>query len=169
MKKQYILTIICLLICTNTFAQSNRNSVYVEIGGNGGAYSINYDRLFILSQQLRFAPRIGISWLGSDRFTAPIEANLLLGKNSDSKNFAEFGLGTTIVSKKSKNINGFTLSDEIIDEKGMNALLSSRLGFRHQKPQGGFMYRIGFTLLYNSYPIDHKFIPFGGVSLGYTF
>jgi hypothetical protein len=169
MSKFSLLFIILSLVFTNGFAQFKSNTIYAEIGGNGGLYSLNYDKLFILSQQLKLAPRIGISWLGGDRFTLPIEANLLLGKNTDSKNYAEFGIGTTIVSKKTQNISDFSVVNETINEKGANAILTSRLGFRHQKPSGGFMYRIGLTFLYNSQSEDHKLLPFGGISFGHSF
>jgi hypothetical protein len=51
--------------------------------------------------------------------------------------------------------------------------LFGRIGYRFQNPDGGWLFRIGFTPFisyFNDYVgADHLIYPFGGISLGYSF
>ncbi|RZK50092.1 MAG: hypothetical protein EOO99_02580 [Pedobacter sp.] len=162
-----------MFISIFSHAQLNRNSLYVELGGNSGIYSLNYDRLLDVNNRLKFAPRIGFSTIGRRWFSIPFEANILWSKQENAKNFAEFGLGTTFIQTKSRNFNFgggiIDLDPETGDSKSKSRLLLvGRLGFRHQKPQGGFMFRIGLNILSNTQN-DFKIKPFPSISLGHSF
>jgi len=62
-KTKYIILTIFLLILVNAFSQEKpaNNDVYVEIGGNGLYYSINYERILLRTGFTYFALRGGIS------------------------------------------------------------------------------------------------------------
>ncbi|MCY1554997.1 hypothetical protein D9M68_916150 [compost metagenome] len=123
-----------------------------------------------MSERSYFAPRLGFSSLGRGRFVIPAEVNFLLGKTAASKNFAEFGLGATLSTKKGEGIADFDLTDDpqTLSNEGSHLFYTLRAGYRHQKPEGGLMFRLGFTLL--AAPNEpSSVLPFGGFSLGYSF
>lgn len=143
-----------------------KNSIYAELLGNGGVYSINYDRIFQLSEGVKLVPRVGFATL-QNVLIFPLEANVLLSKSSTSKNFFESGLGVTIL----KPLNGFsgqylTINGYDYDfaNKAVNTPLIIRAGFRHQKPSGGFMYRTGLLLFTGKETLITI-----GIGLGYSF
>ena len=111
-------------------------------------------------------PRIGFSRF--EKVTIiPVEANIILSKRDTSKNFFETGLGLTIL-KPSNEFSGRLLSINGYDYNLNNKLsitpLIIRVGFRHQKPSGGFMYRTGLILYTNKEALITL-----GIGLGYTF
>jgi len=70
-----------------------RNSVYLELGGNGLWYSVNYDKIFSLKEKVGFSGRIGFSYLQSQdtiSIIIPVTASYLFGKKN---NFFELGGG----------------------------------------------------------------------------
>ena len=153
-------------VCTN-----QKNTIYAEIFGNGRAYSVNYDRIITISEKTKFAPRIG-SYMGGIRFTVPLEANLLFSKSATSKHFVEFGVGTTFRSPKDYE-PGLRFFDDVNAkdyEEGIWNEYTARIGYRHQKPKGGWMYRAGILSIYMPYRTKNKiFFPMPAVSVGYTF
>ena len=159
--KKIILTIICTLFGHfSTFSQENtleitpkikHHSIYLELGGNSGAYSVNYDYSLSVSESAKLAVGTGLSALSLYSYNdgpAPVqntqffitpEANLLFGKNSHHL------------------------------ETGVSLLLfqipALRVGYRYQPAKGGFLFRAGFTpLLFRM-----EIFPWGGISFGYTF
>ncbi|WP_293784685.1 hypothetical protein [uncultured Pedobacter sp.] len=169
-----ILTALLFMIGFKAVAQDStlikpyikKNSIYAELLGNGGVYSINYDRIFQLSKKVKIVPRVGFSTL-DEVLIFPLEANLLLSKSNTSKNFFETGIGLTIL----KPLNGFsgqllTINgyDYNFDNKAVKTPVMIRVGFRHQKPTGGLMYRTGALLITG----DETILTIG-IGLGYTF
>ena len=127
------------------------HSVYLELGGNSGAYSLNYDYSMYVSEGTKLAFGAGLGLLDmmtyrdeptptqSTLFFFTPEANLLFGKNSHHL------------------------------ETGVSLLLfqipALRVGYRYQPAKGGFLFRAGFTpLLFRM-----EIFPWGGISFGYTF
>lgn len=104
---------------TVTTPYFRKNSIYAELLGNGGVYSINYDRIFQLSKQVKIVPRVGFSTL-DEVLIFPLEANLLLSKSNTSKNFFETGIGLTIL----KPLNGF--QDSCLRLTDMIIILTTR-------------------------------------------
>jgi hypothetical protein len=144
-----------------------KNLVYVELLGNGGMYSVNYERMFgnVLSA------RIGGSYttftttdskggnLRGTLITAPVLVNYLAGGQNHK---FELGAGATIVY----------VSGSASDEKGVRSsgdgagvLGTGVVGYRYSPADGGFVFRVGFT------PLVGKggFLPWGGISFGGTF
>lgn len=173
-----------LFVLVHISSAQKKNSVYVELGGNAVFYSFNYDRIIQLSEKLKIAPRVGFMYLPlSDiksnktfgDFNIPLELNLLFAKNSESKNFGEFGVGLNLISMK----NGYTIgpADEVVRNNSRLARVTTlRAGFRHQKPQGGLMYRIGLLVPILQDEFSEKRVGddifyrlYGGLSLGWTF
>jgi hypothetical protein len=157
------ITILCLSIflfsASPVLPQSHPNSLYVELLGNGGLYSINYDRLFTSN----IGGRIGFSYLSFKKdlflpemtlFTFPVSFSYLLGEGSSK---LELGAGITIVSGEFDWVN----------EKGSGGLVVPNLifGYRFQSSDGGFLFRIGYIPLFTSEGV----LSWVGLSMGATF
>lgn len=73
---------------SSTMSNVQRNSVYVEFVGIAGMISINYERLWPLSEKNGLGLRIGMG--SAEALTGLFEVNLIHGK---SKHFLETGIG----------------------------------------------------------------------------
>jgi hypothetical protein len=146
---------------TRVRATSDRtayNAFYIEGLGPGGFYSLNYDRL--LGENV--AVRIGASYYFVEALSAkahfvhfPLVLSGLIGA-PDHK--FEFGIGIVPVYA-SGAVGGSTYK---VYGDGFAAVGTGVLGYRYQPEDGGFMFRVGFTPLFN----DKAFLPWGGLSLG---
>ena len=72
-----------------------RNSVFLELGGNGGTFSLNYDRLLHRGKWFHTSARIGIAgyWWNGGGIGLPLEFNTLIGTH---KHFLEVGTGLMV-------------------------------------------------------------------------
>lgn len=133
-------------------AQSSpSNSVYLEVFGNGGFYSLNYERLII-----NFAGvRAGFSYiyLGDigQYISFPLMINGLLGSKHHK---LEIGAGVTIMNEASPS--SFKSWDT-------QYFKTASIGYRFQKRN--VVYKISFTPLFN----NKELIPIGGFAFGYRF
>ncbi|MXV15846.1 hypothetical protein [Hufsiella ginkgonis] len=134
-------------------------NVFVELGGQGLLFTVNYDTRFG-NRRDGLGGRAGIGYLAVDGehvTTIPLSLNYLLGKG---RSFFEIGLGATVVTAGSDD-------DSIIfDENGGNVVGTMSFAYRLQPVDKGFSLRAGFTPVFNG----DFFVPYyAGVSLGYTF
>ena len=163
--------IIALLFSSShmAFAQDARrakNSLYLELLGNGGLYSVNYDRM--LSDN--FGVRLGVSRFGFDAITLDqdpdadakisvstltLMTNYLVGKG---KHRLELGVGA-MAAFASADVDGVGG----VSGKGLSG--TGTIGYRIQPLDGGFLFRVGFTPLYNK----DGFSTWYGISLGAAF
>lgn len=167
---------------TESEALSAKNAVYIEVGGNAGWYSLNYGRIFYQKGMLKLSGSAGFSmwrhntsdqpynisktiyWLP----TLPLEISAFFGK---SKHHLEIGTGITPnLSVTVRRDPDFLRSS---DKVYLNAFIPLRLGYRYQKPEGGFFFRVAYTPVFEL-PIlegnNFLFNPiFAGISLGKSF
>jgi len=136
-------------------ASGNASQIYVELGGPGVIYSINYDGR-LSKKDKGIGVRIGFgaaSAEGSSYFALPVGLNYLAGGGG---NYFEFGAGATFVSG-----NDVSIGDS---EHGTFGWLS--LGYRRQAyRKKGITWRLAFTPIFGS----GYFIPYAGGSIGYRF
>jgi hypothetical protein len=141
-----------LAVCaTPALAEQDRsasNSVFLEGGGPGLAYSLNYERIF----ENDFGLRVGFSYLSvsatagsssgsATMWTVPVLANYL-GLSSGNHSL-ELGGGATIVG-----LSGAASSMGLAASgSGTLVLGTAILGYRRQPPTGGFQFRIGLEAL----------------------
>ncbi|MBC6109722.1 hypothetical protein ACFOG5_21260 [Pedobacter fastidiosus] len=166
---------------------TKKNSIYIEALGNAIVYSVNYDRIIPISNHLKLAPRVGFEFLPRTKrnnktfgekygnWSFPLELNLLWGKDQGSKNLFEGGIGLGFFSM----IKGYTLdqNEEISTTHYQMAKISTlRLGYRHQKPEGGLMYRAGLLIRLSQDDFsksrvgdDLFYVLWPAFSVGYTF
>jgi hypothetical protein len=135
------------------------SAVYVELLGNGLLYSINYDHRIAP----KLAARVGVMGLGgvSDSssaavFTAPVMLSYLFGEGNSH---FEVGAGLILAAGAVDEV------DPLEDESFSRAFGTATLGYRYQRPDGGFIFRTGLTPFF-----DHTgFAPSFGISFGYGF
>lgn len=154
-----LLCVSCLVLGQGDASSSKpsirKNAFYLELGGNGFYYSVNYDRIFSISKIAHLSLRAGFAaspefGSGYNSYVVPLEANLLLGKGND---FFELGVGKSIVSERSnnsENINTFRLGYRYISDKGL-------------------MVRIGIVPFILPLFGNDVLVIWGGVSFGYAF
>lgn len=152
---------------TYSQAMEAKNAVYLEVGGNAFGYSLNYERIVFQKNKLKLGARIGISLVPENTFygiapypIVPLEMIALLGK---SNHHLETGIGVTPYV-------GYSYHDgypgvAFLEEK-LEAAATFRLGYRYQKPNGGFMARVGIMPFLTS---DGYLLPWGGISIGKSF
>ena len=150
---------ILLLYAGPAYPQQHLNSIYLELLGSGGIYSINYDRLFTPN----IGGRIGFSYLSTEQdfiipeltmYIFPLSFNYFVG-NGSSK--LEFGAGMTFI----------TGDYDWLGSKGSGSVVVANLniGYRYQPVDGGFLFRIGFTPVVTPNGLQ----PWGELSIGGTF
>ncbi|MEQ9468292.1 MAG: hypothetical protein RLN88_12840 [Ekhidna sp.] len=174
-------TIYCCIFLFLTFATSAQdtstdpkpNALYLELFGNGIMYSINYDRLITTSGNLKISGRVGYSYVNIDLFdevkgnVIPVE---ILGWVGNNKGHVEFGVGLSSQFVETKDVSILGPTQET---KSNAYYLTGRVGYRLQKPDGGFLFRAGFVPMYllsESTSTDRpEFVPWFGLSFGYSF
>jgi hypothetical protein len=175
-------TFLALAVCaTPALASEDRsatNSVFLEGGGPGLAYSLNYERVF----ENDFGLRAGFSYLSftatassgsasATMWTVPVLANYL-GLSSGNHTL-ELGGGATIVGFSGAGTSGPLAASG----SGTVVLGTAILGYRRQPPTGGFQFRIGVEALIgkglalsdsNRNPDQVGVLPWMYMSLGFS-
>lgn len=157
--KNTLLTLITIALFSlgaqTSSAQTSNKAVYVELLGNGVTFSANYDMRFT-NKADGIGGRIGIGYVGVEGdgiLSIPVMANYLLGKNGK---YFEVGLGATFLSSDA----------DIFDSNTSGTVGTMSFMYRRQPTDGGFMWKIGITPLFNK----DFFIPYWfGAGLGYAF
>lgn len=137
---------------------ANASQVYLEVGGAGIIYSVNYDGRFSKYEN-GLGMRVGIGGAsvdGDGYFAVPVQVNYLAGAKGQ---YLEVGAGFTYVSAS------FTDFFDNTTSSGSTVAGNLALGFR-KTPFGkkGITWRVAFTPF-----IKNGFIPSGGASIGYRF
>lgn len=155
MKIFVLLISINFLFLSNIQGQNkHQNAIYFELLGNGGFYSVNYEKNIIDNFDLRIGA--GYSDILYELWMFPVMINY----HTDDRFSPEVGLGIVAGKINSKLFCG---------EKGTASgyALTSSLGVRYQAQSSGFILRLCATPLYNP---DTKWSSFwGGLSVGFRF
>jgi len=147
-----------------------KNLVYLELLGNGGLYSINYERMLSndLSARLGFSYfSISASTSSSDGqqssakasiVTAPALFNYMVGGKNHK---FEMGAGATLIYVSASASGGAASASG----EGIGVAGTGVAGYRYSPADGGFVFRVGYT------PLVGKggFQSWGGMSFGGTF
>lgn len=152
----------------------NTNSIYFEIGGNGGnlvfidplnlnistMLTINYERKFLMLNNKYVAIRSGFGYIPQSwkNISIPIEISYFTGTKN---HFFETGFGSTYL----KEISSQNFSHS-------SFVFFGRIGYRLEI-ENGLLLRVGFTPVVDNDRVfftNRFFInPFFGISIGYTF
>lgn len=145
------------------------NSNYIEILGNGGLYSLNFDRIFVHRNVFKISGRVGAS-------VFPVGYNLeqsyVLENNYiflESPHHVEIGPGITLQRKYNPNCR------DTLNYKWESVWFGMfRLGYRYQKDEDGFFFRFGLTpIFYRKYDCREDLPPpnwfWLGVAVGMSY
>jgi hypothetical protein len=112
-------------------------AIYLELGGNAFAYSVNFDIRF-KEQTGGLGARVGFSTVG-DWIATPVMLTYMTGKK-DSNHFFEFGGGVTYFNYEEPYVVG---------NKSLDQQFSATFAFmyRRQPRYGKFVFRVGITPL----------------------
>ncbi len=148
-----------------------RNAVYLELLGNGGLYSVNFERILhdTLALRVGFAtwnsPALFYDGTPPDRLTTvPVTVSYLLGGGERK---LELGGGVTFGRETRDRSSRHETSSSFSNLTGI-------IGYRSQPPGRGYLFRAGVTPFYSfdqgedAYP-DSGFTLSAGVSFGYRF
>ena len=195
-----LLTVLALIIasCFATQAQENTvsveankvytetldfapNSVFVEVGGNGTQYSVNYDKIWVAVNKIKLSTQIGIGMSsailqGDCDPIIPVKLNLLVGKN---RHFFETGIGAmaafgfeeTTASTNSESANGTHIWQVQVPREYASVYVSAHVGYRFQSPDGGLFLKTSLSPTIAAYTKTTKTNPTiaGAIGVGYTF
>jgi len=124
---------------------NNINSLQIELAGHGLAYSINYQRVLINRNKFKTLGQIGIAYYppktGLIQLWIPV---IITEMRSFGKHHAELGAGY-VLTNETEIIYKNNKPEEII-----GGFVAARVGYRFQKPDGRFVFRI------NLIPIVHR-------------
>ena len=134
------------------------NTFFIEGAGLAYKWSINYDRILEASENYMLTARLGYGMYTGDNNLSitkiPATINFLYG----NKHFLEVGAGT-VYTTEYKTI-----------------LPAAQAGYRFQNRKGGIVVRLIATVTYEPHysavsgkELYREFIPYGGLSLGYSF
>lgn len=153
-----------LLFAFSSSAQDARNAVYFELGGSAVIPSFNYERR--LNQN--WFGRAGLSIVTSDSADdSETDTTLVIPLTGSyvtrpaSNHHLEVGGGLTIAAGDEQDLYDFG-DDE--DDQFSTALVTGLVGYRYQKPAGGFQFRAVFTPIIGG----GEFAPWAGLSFGYA-
>jgi len=156
----------------NVKTKTHQNSVFAELAGNAFLGSINYDRitkpLLLLSPVFKMSFRLGIAPNPREDFSIPlapiVEMNLLFGRR---KHYFEGGIGLTFFAWNQIDSDKY---GNQTTTRNKDLLRTLRLGYRFQKPTGGFLFRAALTPILGDNEVTYSDIfMWGGLSLGYCF
>jgi hypothetical protein len=142
-----------------------RNTIYIEIGGQGIIGSLNYDKLFRVKKKVKTSFSCGLTTFGNytannydEYWGIPLSYNFLFGKRNSH---LELGIGFTVFAEVYLDeytyvTTPYPLSPTYFQGHGFYTnqvdfatYLTPKIGYRFQKPNGGFFFRVAFTPLIN--------------------
>jgi hypothetical protein len=159
MKKLVVIITICLM-SISSYCQTpgvkqdsvvkdiRKNSIFFELGGNGLLYSVNYERLIDIAEDLVIGLRIGYSYCNMsfaimEKYSiVPLEINLISGK----KHCFELGCGLT-VSKRTIGKAAGSYSEPVETSERIQTLVF-RTGYRY-RADSGFLFRFAPMFMIN--------------------
>jgi hypothetical protein len=152
------LLVVGVVFFTNQNVTAQTKGAYLELAGNAGIYSLNYEHFF-KTEGVKLAGRVGFGLWGDGLIvkteqkmgkTISIPFGLTGLYNIKNGHNAEFGAGATYLTYKVFDI---TINSSNIGQQPVEPELVRRndffpnfaLGYRWQKPEGGLMARIFYN------------------------
>jgi hypothetical protein len=167
LKSAKTIFLLLLLVNFNCFAGSRNiagNLVYAELLGKGGYGSINYERLVLHNDLYSAGLRIGVGTYNIRDFEGSFNPDLIIPVSLHLCFFRPHSFETGI---------GNTFSSIVhVDQSGWHPVrynrmsVSSFLGYRYNKTEGGVLFRAGYMPVLEFY---RRFVHWGGISFGYSF
>ena len=116
---------------TSTEKFRRKNNVHLEILGQGWLYNFNYERLVLNTDRTKTFISVGVGAI-LPMFWFPTSI-------------------TQLVSYKSHHLSLAIGATPLFDFSWSGTDYTGRIGYRYQKPNGRFLYEIGYTPWYRPY------------------
>ena len=182
-----------------------RNTLYFEVFGQGLYNSFAFDRLYKIDKKIKTSFTAGLTIIPSNELfvlALPLSYNFIFGKNN---HHLELGFGITPMLLRSTynaetsftDISGTSYNEKFIGHSTNYYLYPTpKIGYRFQKANGGFFFRITLTppiaginkegtikggstnYSHNNNKVEYfksaaiydgyKIFPWAGISFGYT-
>jgi len=140
-----------------------KNAVEAELFGHGLYYSLNYERFILNGPKLKTSGQIGFSYYPPNTGLRDIWIPVLINElYSFNKHHIELGFGYIFINEALRTTNNE------VESRMWDGFITARIGYRYQKPEGHFLFRIGFTPTIE-YTETYDFHPLGGLTFGYSF
>jgi len=146
------------------------NALYVELGGNGAWYSVNYERYLRDDASVRLGAMYmsveataGESSASASWLAIPVMFNymgLAAGNHA-----LELGAGVDFMHFSA----GASTFDATATASGFVPVGTATIGYRYARPQGGFLFKAGYTPLFFVTTDEKQVFHWGGMSFGYRF
>lgn len=128
---------------------TKRNTIYLELLGQGGIYSVSGDRLFRIDKRVKTSVSLGVTiftnFNSNSFFGIPVSYNFLFGKKSSH---LELGAGLSAMVSTSNYLQypkvGLPYYGVV---KNYFLSFTPKIGYRYQKQKGGFFFRATFSPL----------------------
>ena len=150
-----------------------KNTFFIEIMGNAGTYSVNYDRLLYQSKGYKLAGRTGFSFFPKKNYnmqSIPFELSILF--SGQGNHHVEIGSGLSYIKglETKDVIMGFTGSRKFVSE---SLCVSFRFGYRYQRQKGRLFLKAGIVPVIGIYEFEKEFSAKShvwlGCAIGYSF
>jgi hypothetical protein len=159
-----------------------KNMFFAELLGNSGLYAVNYGRILYQKEKMKLSGSLGFSLVPGKGFephypnfwspVIPVEFSAFWGK---SYHHLELGTGCFVFQSRKYLFDPEFPPTNLREVVHWDTSVTMRIGYRYQKPEGGFFFRAGYTprIDFSSFESAEKpvrFIPFSvGISLGKSF
>lgn len=157
--KNYIITLLFVILLNLLHAKSNHNSIYTEIGGNGILASINYER-YLIKHKFLLHGGIGVSGALNPQVTLPF--GIKYNKTFGNRNHIEIGIGATTSETDIKLFVTVDRSSPFIPKWRLYPIPS--LSYKYTS-FSGYLFRASFCPVISRYGL----IPWIGFSFGKSF
>jgi hypothetical protein len=133
-------------------AKIPKNNVYIEFGGKGQFYSLNYERQIYKIKNVKGALAAAVSYQNAlGGWYTGLEHNVFIGNNIHN---LEIGAGYNYIIQTDPN------------DISENTYINGRLGYRFQPLKRGIMVRMGYTPIFKP---KANILHWVGLSFGYSF
>jgi hypothetical protein len=159
-----------------------KNMVLAELLGNSGLYAVHYGRILHQKEKMKLSGSVGFSLVPGKGFephypnflrpVIPVEVTAFWGK---SRHHLEIGTGCFVFQDRKYMFDPEFPPTNLREVVHWDTSVTMRIGYRYQKPEGGFFFRAGYTprvdfTSFESAENPVRFIPFSvGISLGKSF
>lgn len=172
LKMKKLILLLCLLPIgllaqgDDSLRFSHKNSIQLELGGNGGFYSFLYERIFLNGNKFKTSVQVGVAYYppstGIIDLWIPVLINEIFSINR--QHHIELGLGYSFNYEASRD------SDNNPSNWRWGGFYTGRFGYRYHFPNEKLILRVAFTpFLEYSDGYLGGFHPSGGAAIGYCF
>lgn len=128
-----------------------KNVLHADFAWSAVGYSLNYGRIIFQKDKLKLAGSAGFSMLFQDEiesihsgYVKPVFLTEITAFSGRSKHNLEFGTGFYTYRDKRYYVDG-DIPGTTTNKAFWVKSIVPRVGYRYQKPEGGFFFRIGYT------------------------